>query len=313
MNKNQINEIDNNIINNEDMSEDNNLMNNNSSYSSNSNRLNFVNDFLNIKKDNNIHISNNSNLTSKKNILNKANSELIFEMNKYQITKKLNQVLNRGEVVYDILQINHELFVTSSLYGYLRFWDINSMTNTDIIKEIQCNDSHNCLCMINKTIIGVLLNEKYGIALVDYNKKEVSHKIIVDKDLEIKLSTILLTSNKLVVIGGQNNGSSEESQVIYKSYKIVKVKKANSTNFKYSLKFLNAHVKKSQKLLADDDVWLNAMAEGSNGTIIYGLGSTNMNKEFGQIDIIFSEIKNKNVKEEGKESQNSFSDYKNKK
>jgi WD40 repeat protein len=314
MNKNQINEIDNNIINNEDMNEDNNLVNyNNASYSSNSNKLNYVNDFLNIKKDNNIHINNNSTLSSKKNILNKANSELIFEMNKYQITKKLNQVLNRGEVVYDILQINHELFVTSSLYGYLRFWDINSMTNTDIIKEIQCNDSHNCLCMINRTVIGVLLNEKYGIALVDYNKKEVSHKIIVDKDLEIKLSTILLTSNKLVVIGGQNNGSNEESQVIYKFYKIIKVKKANSTNFKYSLKFLNAHVKKSQKLLADDDVWLNAMAEGNNGTIINGLGSTNMNKEFGQIDIFFREIKNKNIKEGAKDSMNNFSDNKNKK
>ena len=314
MNKNQINDIDDNIKNNEDMSEDNNLMNNNNaSYSSTMNKLNFVNDFLSTKKDNSTHISNNSNLASKKNILNKVNSKMLFEMNKYQITKKLNQVLNRGEVVYDILQINNELFVTSSLYGYLRFWDINSMVNTDIIKEIQCNDSHNCLCMINRTVIGVLLNEKYGIALVDYIKKEVSHKIIVDKDLEIKLSTILLTSNKLIVIGGQNNGSSEESQVIYKFYKIIKVKKANSTNFKYSLKFLNAHVKKSQKLLADDDVWLNAMAEGSNGTIIYGLGSTNMNKEFGQIDIFFREIKNKNIKEGVKESQNSFSDYKNKK
>ena len=294
MNKNQINDIDDNIKNNEDMSEDNNLMNNNNaSYSSTMNKLNFVNDFLSTKKDNSTHISNNSNLASKKNILNKVNSEMLFEMNKYQITKKLNQVLNRGEVVYDILQINNELFVTSSLYGYLRFWDINSMVNTDIIKEIQCNDSHNCLCMINRTVIGVLLNEKYGIALVDYIKKEVSHKIIVDKDLEIKLSTILLTSNKLIVIGGQNNGSSEESQVIYKFYKIIKVKKANSTNFKYSLKFLNAHVKKSQKVLADDDIWLNAMAEGSNGTIINGLGSTNMNKEFGQIDIFFREIKNK--------------------
>ena len=314
MNKNQINDIDDNIKNNEDMSEDNNLMNNNNaSYSSTMNKLNFVNDFLSTKKDNSTHISNNSNLASKKNILNKVNSEMLFEMNKYQITKKLNQVLNRGEVVYDILQINNELFVTSSLYGYLRFWDINSMANTDIIKEIQCNDSHNCLCMINRTVIGVLLNEKYGIALVDYIKKEVSHKIIVDKDLEIKLSTILLTSNKLIVIGGQNNGSSEESQVIYKFYKIIKVKKANSTNFKYSLKFLNAHVKKSQKVLADDDIWLNAMAEGSNGTIINGLGSTNMNKEFGQIDIFFREIKNKNIKEGVKESQNSFSDYKNKK
>ena len=314
MNKNQINDIDDNIKNNEDMSEDNNLMNNNNaSYSSTMNKLNFVNDFLSTKKDNSTHISNNSNLASKKNILNKVNSEMLFEMNKYQITKKLNQVLNRGEVVYDILQINNELFVTSSLYGYLRFWDINSMVNTDIIKEIQCNDSHNCLCMINRTVIGVLLNEKYGIALVDYIKKEVSHKIIVDKDLEIKLSTILLTSNKLIVIGGQNNGSSEESQVIYKFYKIIKVKKANSTNFKYSLKFLNAHVKKSQKVLADDDIWLNAMAEGSNGTIINGLGSTNMNKEFGQIDIFFREIKNKNIKEGVKESQNSFSDYKNKK
>ena len=241
-----------------------------------------------------------------------VNSDLAYDRNnKYQITKKLNKLLNIGEVVYDILQINHEMFVTSSLYGYLRFWNINSMTNTDIIKEVQCNDSHNCLCIINKTVIGVLLNEKYGIALVDYNKKEITHKIVVDKDLEIKLSTILLTSNKLVVIGGQNNSSKEESQVTYKFYKIIKVRKSNSTNFKYSLKFLNAHVKKSQKILPDDDVWLNAMAEGSNGTIINGLGSTYMNKEYGQIDIFFREIKNKNSKE--KDLKNPLIDNKNKK
>ena len=284
--------------------------NNNTSYSSNLNKLNYMNDLIGSENKNN----SNSNISSKKNILNKINTEFVYDkFNKYQISKKLNQVLNRGEVVYDILQINNELFVTSSLYGYLRFWDINLMINTDTIKEIQCNDSHNCLCIINKTVFGVLLNEKYGIALIDYIKKEVTHKIVIDKDLEIKLSTILLTSNKLVVIGGQNNGSREESQVIYKFYKIVKVKKVNSTTFKYSLKFLNAHIKKSQKLLEDDDVWLNAMAEGNNGTIINGLGSTYMNKEYGQIDIFFREIKNKNVKDINRESRINYSDNKNKK
>ena len=300
---------DNNIEKNEN---NNSINNNNIIHSINLNKLNFVNDFLDINTNNNNNNNNINIISNKKIILNRVNSDLAYDRNnKYQITKKLNKLLNIGEVVYDILQINHEMFVTSSLYGYLRFWNINSMTNTDIIKEVQCNDSHNCLCIINKTVIGVLLNEKYGIALVDYNKKEITHKIVVDKDLEIKLSTILLTSNKLVVIGGQNNGNSEESQVTYKFYKIIKVRKSNSTNFKYSLKFLNAHVKKSQKILPDDDVWLNAMAEGSNGTIINGLGSTYMNKEYGQIDIFFREIKNKNSKE--KDLKNPLIDNKNKK
>ena len=145
-------------------------------------------------------------------------------------------------------------------------------------------------------ILGVLLNEKYGIALIDYINKEIVYKIMIDKDFEIKLSTILLTTNKYVVIGGQNNVNNDESQVIYKFYKIVKVKKVSKNGdvaYKYSLKFLSAHSKKSQKLLEDDDIWLNAMIEGSDGTLINGLGSTYMNKEYGQIDIFFKEIKKK--------------------
>ena len=288
INKNEENEEE------EKLKEINKSMNskNNNSYSSNFNKLNFINDFLNINNDNDNDSSNN-----KMNI-----------SNKYLINKKLNQYLNKEEIIYDILQINHDLFVSSSLYGYLRFWEINSLTNTTTIKDIQCNDSHNCLCIINKTIIAVLLNEKYGLALVDYIKKEVSHKIIIDKDLEIKLSAILLTTNKLVVIGGQNNSSKEENQVIYKFYKIIKVKKLNSNNFKYSLKFLTAHFKKAKKILPEDDIWLNAMTEGNNGTIINGLGSTYMNKEFGQIYIFFREIKNKNVKDINKESKISLNE-----
>ena len=235
--------------------------------------------------------------------LERANSH-----NKNLFNKKLlSNFLNKGEVVYDILQINDEIFVTSSLYGFLRFWDIKSQVNINTIKDIQCNDSHNNLCIINKSILGVLLNEKCGIALIDYINKEVIHKIIVDKDLEIKLSTILLTSNKLVVIGGQNNVSNDESQVVYKFYRIVKIKKTSKTGdviFKYSLKFLNAHSKKTQKLLADDDIWLNAMVEGSNGTLINGLGSTYMNKEFGQIDIFFREIKS-NINNQSQNQQQS--------
>jgi len=257
---------------------------NNSLNSSNLNKSGNINDFLNVE--------NNG---SKKNLL-----------NNYVMNNELNQMLNQGEIIYDILQINNEIFVSSSLYGYLRFWNINTMKNTDIIREMQCNDSHNCLCIINKTIMGVLLNEKYGIALVDYVKKEVTHKIIVEKNVDIKLSTILLTSNKLVVIGGQNNASKEESLVIYKFYKIIKVKKANSTSFKYSLKILNEHIKSCPKLLPEDDIWLNAITEGSNGSIINGLGSTYMNKEYGQIYIYFKDIKNMN--EVNKESRNSLND-----
>ena len=263
----------------------NNLENNKNN--SNFNKLNFINDFLNVS-------------------INQSNKTNILE--KYLINKKLNQVLNREEIIYDILQINSNLFVSSSLYSHLRFWDINSMTNINTIKEIQCNDSHNCLCIINKTIIGVLLNEKYGLALVDYIKKEVMNKIIIDKDFKIKLSTILLTNNKFVVIGGQNNANKEESQVIFKFYKIIKVKKINSNNLKYSLKFLNSHIKKNQKLLMDDDIWLNSMTEGNNGTIINGLGSTFMNKEYGQIYMFFNEIKNKNLKDINKESKRSINE-----
>ena len=283
-NHNKNEEIENKI---ENLSDINNSVNNISSHSSNFNKLNFINDFLNIES--------NSNSNSKKNVI-----------NKYVMNKKLNQMLSKGEIIYDILQINSELFISSSLYGNLRFWNINTMTNTDTISEIQCNDSHNCLCIINKSVFAVLLNGKYGVALIDYIKKEVTHKIIIEKNLEIKLSTILLTSNKLVVIGGQNNSNKEESHVIYKFYKIIKVKKANSTVIKYSLKFLNEHIKKCQKVLVDDDIWLNAMTEGGSGTIINGLGSTYINKEYGQIYIFFREIKNLN--ELNKEGKNSLND-----
>ena len=211
----------------------NDIINDNISHNSNFNKLNFINDFLNINTEN--------------------NNNKIDIRNKFLINKKLNQSLKREEIIYDILEIDQDLFVSSSLYGWLRFWDINSMSNSSTIKEIQCSDSHNCLCVINKSILGVLLNEKYGLALVDYIKKEITHKIIVDKDIDIKLSAILLTNTKLLVIGGQNNSNKEENEVIYMFYKIIKVKIIKSNNFKYSLKFLNSHIKKSEKFFDDDD------------------------------------------------------------
>ena len=264
-----------------------NINKNKDSDNSSFNKLNFINDFLNINKDSDNNKINNIS-------------------NKYLINKKLNQILNKDEIVYDILQINNNLFVSSSLYGYLRFWEINSLTNISTIKELQCSDSHNCLCIINKTILVVLLNEKKGLALVDYIKKEITHKIILDKDLEIKLSSILLMSNKILVFGGQNNSNKEENHVIFKFYKIIKVKKINSNNFKYSLKLITSHIKKSQKLFVDDDIWLNSMTEGNNGAIINGLGSTYMNEEYGQIYIFNKEIKNKNLKDINKENKNSI-------
>ena len=60
--------------------------------------------------------------------------------------------------------------------------------------------------------------------------------------------------NKILVIGGQNNSNKEENHVLYKFYKIIKVKKINSNNFKYSLKLITSHIKKSQKLLVDNDI-----------------------------------------------------------
>ena len=225
--------------------------------------------------------------------------------NNYIMNKKLNQMLKEGEIIYDIMQIDNEIFVSSSRYDYLRFWNINSMTNIDTIKDIQCNDSHNCLCILNKTIMGVLLNEKNGVALIDYIKREVINTIIVHKNIDIKLSIILLTSNKFVVIGGQNNASKEESQIIYKFYKIVKIKKANCPNFKYSLKYINEHIRRCKKLLADDGVWLNDMEEGESGKIINGIGSTYINENYGQIYIFYLEDKNlSNINKESRRSYN---------
>ena len=214
--------------------------------------------------------------------------------NRYGLNDELKQFVKDNKE-YNFIQ-NQQYFDPDDPYYYNSI-EMNNMMNK-LNDQIEQNNNEK------------IENDNNGnIKSQEINKE----KIVVDKDLEIKLSTILLTSNKLVVIGGQNNGSSEESQVTYKFYKVIKVKKANSTNFKYSLKFLNAHIKKSQKLLADDDVWLNAMAEGSNGTIINGLGSTYMNKDYGQIDIFFREIKNSKEKEKEKESKNLFNDSKIKK
>ena len=48
------------------------------------------------------------------------------------------------------------------------------------------------------------------------------------------------------------------------------------------------------------------MTKGNNGAIINGLGSTYINKEYGQIYIFNKEIKNKNLKDINKESKNSM-------
>ena len=239
---------------------------------------------------NNLERVNGNNDNSGININTNTNNDII-NGNKNAVIKDY-KIIKKGELIYDILQINEDLFVSSTMNGYLRFWDIYTMRNNKTIEELKCNDSHNCLCLINKNIIGVLLNEKYGLALVDYKLKEIIEKIVIDNELSIKYSTILLTSNNLITIGGQNNEKNKDSQVIYKFYRLKKDKNNfDGKNSKFVLKYLNTHIKKIQKKLNNDDIWLNVMIEGNNGTIINGLGSTYMNKEFGQIDLFFKETK----------------------
>ena len=230
--------------------------------------------------------NNNENSENNKNVSNDISE------NNNNIVIKDFKIIKKSELIYDILQINEDLFVSSTMNGYLRFWDIYTMKNNKTIEDIKCNDSHNCLCLINKNIMAVLLNDRFGLALVDYKLKEIVEKVIIDKEMDIKYSTILLTSNNLITIGGQNNGKNKDSQVVYKFFRLKKDKNNfEGKNSKFFLKYLNTHIKKIQKKLNSDDIWLNVMIEGNNGTIINGLGSTYMNKEFGQIDLFFREPK----------------------
>ena len=93
------------------------------------------------------------------------------------------------------------------------------------MKDLCCNDSHNNLCLINKNLLGVLLNKKYGLALIDFKQKQIVQKVVIDKNLDIKFSSIVLTTNNLIVIGGQNSINEKESQVIYKFFKLKKIHK----------------------------------------------------------------------------------------
>ena len=198
------------------------------------------------------------------------------------------KIINTDEVVNDILQINDELLVSSTVYGCIKFWNIFDAVNSYTIKNIQCSDSHNNLCKINDRLIGVLLNEKYGFALIDVNKKEIIKKIMVSDNLEIKLSSILITYDNIIVIGGQNILNNKKNQIIYKFYKISK-----EGNKKMYIKLINTHCKNKHKRSIDDDIWLNDMIEGKNNSIINGFRGSYLSEDYGQIDIFFRGSKNK--------------------
>ena len=295
------------------------LARNNNSATKSKRRISFDDDNINLDDS-----KNSQDSIIKKKIISKT-------IKKNDEISRIIKKLNYGEIVYDLLKVDENTFVSSSLYSYLRFWDITTSKNKYTMKDLNCNDSHNNLCLINKNLIGVLLNKKYGLAVIDCKLKQTIQKIIIDQNLEIKFSSIMLTSNNLIVIGGQNSINEKESQVIHKFFRLKKVhKKVNqSSNMaeiihkgknkedKYIIKYLNGHVKNVPKVLPDDDIWLNAMIEGNDGMLINGFGTTILSNEMGQIDIFFREIKNldeinENEEKENKEEKNNKEEKKNK-
>ena len=229
----------------------------------------------------NSFLSNNDSVPIES-IVNNLNSNDYGYYNSFTYSSAILKIINTNEIVYDILQINDELLVTSTVYGFVKFWNIFNAINCYTIKNIQCSDSHNNLCLINRRLIGVLLNEKYGFALIDVNKKEIIKKIMVSDNLEIKLSSILVIYNNIIVIGGQNILNNKKNQIIYKFYKVSK-----GENKKTSIKLINTHCKNKHKRSIDDDIWLNDMIEGKNHSIINGFRGSYLNEDYGQIDIFF--------------------------
>ena len=213
----------------------------------------------------NSFFSNNDSVPLESIVNNLNSNDYSYSTNNKTFSKIMLKVIKTNEIVYDILQINDELLVSSTVYGFVKLWNIFSAINFYTIKNIQCSDSHNTLCKINNRLIGVLLNEKYGFALIDINKKEIIKKIMVSENLEIKLSSILITNDDIIVVGGQNILNNKNNQIIYKFYKISK-----GENKKSYIKLISTHCKNKHKRSIDDDIWLNDMIEGKNKSLING-------------------------------------------
>ena len=201
---------------------------------------------------------------------------------------KVHKILLKDEIVWDIFQINKNIFITSG--ESIQCWDIK---NYESIKKLNYNcKGNNSIYKLSDELTGIFLKAK-GNILIFNNDDLIGIKII--NLTEYSLSSLKLLNNKVIIVGifdEKNKQSYINQYILNKEYQQLAKEQKNDSNKLEMIK-----IKSEEVNFADDDYYfkefnwsrINAI-EQMNDFVFLGIGGQENMKNIGKL-IIFQENK----------------------
>ena len=201
---------------------------------------------------------------------------------------KVHKILLKDEIVWDIFQINKNIFITSG--ENIQCWDVK---NYESIKKLNYNcKGNNSIYKLSDELTGIFLKAK-GNILIFNNDDLIGLKII--NLTEYSLSSLKLLNNKVIIVGifdEKNKQSYINQYILNKEYQQLAKEQKNDSNKLEMIK-----IKSEEVNFADDDYYfkefnwsrINAI-EQMNDFVFLGIGGQENMKNTGKL-IIFQENK----------------------
>lgn len=174
------------------------------------------------KNDENGKIDNKLDKNNGKNEKNNINQKIKIESDNNDLNYTLVKKINFNEIVYNILQISNNCFISTSNSvlasgnNCLRFWSYSEMSNFKTINNLYCSSGVNSVTKVeNMLLVGLEKIPKYlfrskiiddklninGIAVIDLENYEVVQFI----ETHNCIRSLLLAKNNTIIVGSTFN------------------------------------------------------------------------------------------------------------
>ena len=214
------------------------------------------------------------------------NKELILwkktDKNELELYKP-NKILLKDEFVFDIMQINEQLFITVG--NSLQCWDVKKYES---ITKFKYSCRSNSIYKLNEDLIGVFLEKSTNILI--FNTKELNVVKII-KLSKFALTSLLSLTNNIVIAGIYD----EENQTSFINQYILKVDKLQKEN-KEIIDYKNLEmikIKSEQVSFRENDQYFEdfsweriTIMEEMDNFIVLGTGGKAIMENIGKL-IIF--------------------------
>jgi hypothetical protein len=194
---------------------------------------------------------------------------------------KVHKILLKDEYVWDIFQINENIFITSG--ENLQCWDVK---NYESIKKLKYNcKGNNSIYKLDDELTGIFLKTK-GDILIFNNNDLIGIKII--NLTEYSLSSLKLLNNNVIIVGifdEKNKQSYINQYILNKEYQQLAKEQKNDSNKLEMIK-----IKSEEVNFADDEYYfkefnwsrINAI-EQINDFVFLGIGGQENMKNIGKL------------------------------